>query len=156
MKTTSSFFRFFLGPTLIIGLLAISGCGGGSSSTTTPPPVVAISVSPSSGISISQGATEGFTARVTGTSNTAVTWTVKEGAAGGSITSLGVYTAPNQAGTFHVVATSQADTTKSATAVLTVPSVSVLLNQPAITIDIDEQFPFSASVGGKINKAVTW
>src|SRR6266436_563853 len=49
-----------------------------------------------------------------GASNTAVNWTVREGAAGGSITSMGVYTAPNRSGTFHVIATSQADMTSSA------------------------------------------
>ncbi|MCW3099895.1 MAG: chiB1, partial [Chthonomonadaceae bacterium] len=49
---------------------------------------------------------------VTGTSNTAVTWSVQEGASGGSISSSGVYTPPATAGTFHVVATSVADATQ--------------------------------------------
>jgi hypothetical protein len=43
-----------------------------------------------------------------------------EGNSGGTITSAGLYTAPNTAGTYHVLVTSQADTTKSATAVVTV------------------------------------
>jgi hypothetical protein len=45
---------------------------------------------------------------------------VQEGAAGGSITSAGVYTAPAGAGTYHVVARSAADSTKVATATVTV------------------------------------
>jgi hypothetical protein len=52
--------------------------------------------------------------------NMAVTWTVREGAAGGSITSAGVYTAPQSTGTFHVVATSAADNTNSLAATITV------------------------------------
>jgi hypothetical protein len=52
--------------------------------------------------------------------NAAVTWEVQEGAAGGSITSGGVYTAPDQLGTFHVVATSSADNSQSATATVSV------------------------------------
>ncbi|KAF0221285.1 MAG: hypothetical protein FD174_423 [Geobacteraceae bacterium] len=56
-----------------------------------------------------------FTATVTGTSNSQVTWSVVE-TNGGSITSAGVYTAPATAGTYHVKAASAADTSKSATA----------------------------------------
>jgi hypothetical protein len=49
-----------------------------------------------------------------------VTWSVQEGASGGAITPAGVYTAPNGVGTYHVVATSVADGTKTATATVTV------------------------------------
>ena len=44
-----------------------------------------------------------------------VTWSVQEGAAGGSVDASGRYTAPGTPGTFHVVATSVADASKSAT-----------------------------------------
>ena len=57
-----------------------------------------------------------FVATVGGTSNTAVTWSVAEGASGGTITETGLYTAPGVVGEYHVRVTSQADTTKSATA----------------------------------------
>ena len=53
-----------------------------------------------------------FTATVTSTSNTAVTWSVTE-AGGGSVVT-GTYMAPQTAGTYHVVATSLADATKTA------------------------------------------
>jgi len=56
---------------------------------------------------------------VTGAVNTAVTWRVQE-AGGGSVTNAGLYTAPAVAGTFHVLATSQADPTKTGTATVTV------------------------------------
>ena len=58
--------------------------------------------------------TDQFTATVTGALDTVVTWSVKEGATGGSITTAGLYTAPAKAGTYHVVATSKADTLVSA------------------------------------------
>jgi hypothetical protein len=52
------------------------------------------------------------------------TWAIQEGDAGGSLSPSGaaavVYTAPPQTGTYHVIATSNADTTRSATATLTV------------------------------------
>jgi len=50
------------------------------------------------------GATVQFTAFLSGAPAT-VTWSVQEGAAGGSITAAGLYTASATAGTFHVVAT---------------------------------------------------
>ncbi|MBZ4415045.1 glycosyl hydrolase family 18 protein [Myxococcus sp. RHSTA-1-4] len=82
-------------------------------------PTVSITVSPTSA-SLAPGATRTFTASVTGSTHTAVTWSVQQGPAGGTITSGGVYTAPQTAGTYQVIATSQADTTKKATATVTV------------------------------------
>ncbi|MFY3746375.1 hypothetical protein ACOQFB_20875 [Anaeromyxobacter sp. Red801] len=88
-------------------------------SAPTPPAPVAVTVSPASG-AVDACRTLTFTATVTGAANGAVTWSVQEGAAGGSITSGGVYTAPDAAGTYHVVATSQASGTASAVAAVTV------------------------------------
>lgn len=79
---------------------------------------VMVSINPASA-TLKAGATQTFTATVTGHSNTAVTWKV-EGANSGSITSNGVYTAPATAGTYRVVATSVGDTKRSATANVTV------------------------------------
>lgn len=102
----------------LILCLGIEGCGGGNASS--PPPIVLIAVSPSA-VTVFSNGTQSFTATVTRTNNTTVTWSVQEGAAGGSITSAGAYTAPQATGTYHVVATSQADNTKSAVATVTVP-----------------------------------
>lgn len=60
-----------------------------------------------------------FTAGVTGPANHAVTWSVQE-AAGGSIATNGTYTAPSDAGTYHIVATSVAQPTRSGSATVTV------------------------------------
>jgi len=56
--------------------------------------------------------TQQFTATVTGTANTSVTWHVEQGDRGGTITADGLYTAPSTAGTYNVVATSVADPNK--------------------------------------------
>ena len=89
---------------------------------TDPIPLVAVSLSPSSA-SVIAGATSQLTATVTGAANTAVTWSVQEGNTGGTVSSAGLYTAANVAGTYHVVATSTADNSKSATATVTVTTL---------------------------------
>jgi hypothetical protein len=84
-----------------------------------PAPAVAVLVSPATA-SVLTGGTVQLTATVTGSTNTAVTWKVQEGTTGGAVSSNGVYTAPSTAGSYHVVATSAADATKSATSTITV------------------------------------
>ena len=83
--------------------------------------VPAVSITPSSStLNVRTNAT--FAATVLGPTNTAVTYSVQEGSSGGTISSGGVYTAPNARGTYHVVATSVADTSRKATATVTVTS----------------------------------
>lgn len=69
---------------------------------------------------VSPGATRLFT---TNAAATAVSWSVQEGAAGGTVTSAGLYTAPSQPGTYHVVVTSNTDPAKNASAVVTVSAL---------------------------------
>jgi hypothetical protein len=75
-------------------------------------------------------------ATVTGATDTSVTWSVQEGAAGGTITSAGVYTAPTSEGTYHAVATSRADPARSAVATLTVRDevLSVAVTPSTVTV----------------------
>ena len=87
----------------------VSGAAPASTSPTTSPNQVSLTVSPSSA-NLQTGASQQFTATVTGTSNTAVTWK----ATGGSINASGLYTAPQSPGTYTVTATSVTDTSKSA------------------------------------------
>jgi hypothetical protein len=61
-----------------------------------------------------------FTATVTGSANTAVTFSVVEGATGGTVNAAGHYHASATLGTYKVRATSVADPTKFADAVITV------------------------------------
>lgn len=93
----------------------------GATSNPTPPatPTIAVSVSPSSA-SVNPGSTQPFAAYVSGSSNTAVTWSLSP--ATGTISSTGVYTAPaslSSQTTVTVTATSQADSSKSASATIT-------------------------------------
>ena len=72
--------------------------------TVTAAPPVAVSVAPAA-VSLDACGTSTFTARASGTTGGSATWSVREGAAGGSITPSGAYTAPSTPGTYHVVAT---------------------------------------------------
>jgi len=83
--------------------------------TVTATPTVAVTVSPNPG-AVPVGGSMLFTAAVTGAADDSVTWSVQETAGCGSITQGGTYVPPATPATCHVVATSQADPTKSAVA----------------------------------------
>lgn len=90
------------------------------------------SVSPASAV-LGPGSIQQFVATLNGKITNA-TWQIEEGSTGGSITSSGAYTVPDHIGTFHVVATFTEDSSKSATATVTVvPSGSTAaatMNRP--------------------------
>jgi hypothetical protein len=146
---------------LALATLILAGCGS-KSSPAVPPPAIQVALSPTSP-SVPVNGTTGFTATVTGTSNTAVTWFV-DGVAGGNATagtinSIGLYTAPAQAGGHKVTATSAADTTKSATAQVTVtpPAITVTINPDSVSLIAGGTQQFSAAVGPPTaNPNVTW
>ncbi len=69
-------------------------------------------------VTLTLGDKKTFSASFSG--NPPITWTVAEGAAGGTIDTAGNYTAPNTPGTFHVVATNTNDPTQTASATVTV------------------------------------
>src|SRR6266702_8503934 len=104
-------FLSFVAPCVLSFVLA--GCAG---STSSPPAQISITILPTSA-SVAVGQTQQFTASVSGTSNTGVTWAVN-GTIGGSstvgmISSNGLYTAPNSPPnptTVTVTATSTANT----------------------------------------------
>ncbi|RPH67202.1 MAG: hypothetical protein EHM78_22015 [Myxococcaceae bacterium] len=135
-----------------------------SATVTVTAPVINVSVSPAS-TSVQAGGTANFSATVTGTvsgQSTAVTWSVQEGAAGGSIDSSGRYTAPGSAGTFHVVATSVADPSRSDSATVTVtapPVIAVSVSPASTSVGPGGTVTFSATVTGTVSgqsTAVTW
>lgn len=82
---------------------------------------VSVSVSPP-GATVASAATQQFTATVTNSSNTSVTWKTSAG----SVSSAGLYTAPTVTSTTTatVTATSVADSTKAATATVTITASS--------------------------------
>jgi hypothetical protein len=77
---------------------------------------------------VSLGRSAVFSANVVGSSDMSVTWSVQEGASGGTVDSTGLYTAPMTAGTYHVIATSQAlkDSGSATVVVSSVGSCSAL------------------------------
>jgi hypothetical protein len=102
--------------------MTVTGNGKSATCDATLKVNVTVSVSPTS-VTLNTGATQQFTATVTGTSDTRVTWSVPGGAANGTIDASGLYTAPATApnpATVSVVATSVADSTKSASASVTI------------------------------------
>jgi parallel beta helix pectate lyase-like protein len=108
-------------------LIGLGGCGG-SNSSTPPPQSVTVMVSSSSS-SVLLGNKQQLTATVTGTSNTAVTWSVNGVPGGnstaGTISSAGLYTAPQDLpnpATVTIQATSQANSSANGSLVLTVTS----------------------------------
>src|ERR1700682_2196910 len=135
-------------------VLALAGCGSGSVSKT---PAITITVSPASA-SVAVNNKQQLTAIVSGTSNTAVIWSVAGGASNGTISSAGLYTAPAAApnpAQVTVTATSQADSSKSASATVTVTTAvspgSISVSPSAATVRNFSTQQFTASVNG-----VTW
>src|SRR5271156_532207 len=147
---------------VIAVVIGVWGCGGGSTSSappTLPPPppasLISVTVTPNS-ITLSPGTTQSFTAAVTGTTNTAVTWSVQE-SVGGTIDSTGLYTAPqNSSGTFHVVATSQANSASMGIAAVTVQLPQLTISPAAVTLPPNGTQTFTASAVGFANNSVTW
>jgi hypothetical protein len=122
----------------VLPALLLIGCGGGS----PPPPAIAISVSPTS-VTLKPGASQIFNATVTNTQDTSVTWKVNNTVGGnatiGTISTLGVYVAPASEPsppTVNVTAVSQADTTKTATALVTIAIPAGTANQAAQSLPI--------------------
>jgi len=134
--------------------LFFGGCGGGGSSA---PPPIQVTVTPATA-NVALGGQQQFNATVTGASNQAVTWAVVGGAANGSISATGLYTAPatvpNPA-QVTVTATSQVGVA-SGSATVTVTGPTVTVTPPTANVAIGGQQQFSASVSGTSNQNVTW
>lgn len=106
-----------------------------------------------------QNQTEQFSANVTNTGNTAVTWSISP-AGVGSINSSGLYTAPftiSSQQTVTVTAKSQADGTTQGSATITLyPPIVVSVSPATATLYANQTEQFSASVTNTGNTAVTW
>jgi hypothetical protein len=140
--------------------LPLTSCGGGG---TPPPPPITVMVTPGSA-TVSPGATKQFTATVTGTTNTAVTWQVNGMPGGnstvGTINANGLYTAPSaipNPATVTVTAISSADMADSGSAMVTVAQqVAVTVTPNPINVAIFTSQQFTATVNGIPSTAVTW
>jgi hypothetical protein len=130
----------------------MTACGGGSSNSGgNGGGGVNISISPNSTVSVGVTLAQQFTASVSGTSNTAVNWTVAgsgcSAAACGTVNSSGLYTAPpavpNPA-TVTVTATSAADSTKSASVNVKIIDISVTVSPTTATVALNGTQQFNA------------
>ena len=132
---------------VLLGLLV--ACGSSSA------PAVGVSVSPSASTLFPNDAADSwppqtatFNATVTNTTNTAVTWSVSPSTAG-TITSGGVYTAPTIVaglpGSATITATSAADTSKSASATVTITPSTVPGMYPITVTATEGTVPHTSS-----------
>jgi len=153
-------------PALIL-VAFFMGCGGvaGSGPSQPPPSGITVTLAPPSA-SVLLGTTQGFTATVRNTSNTAVTWNVNGIPGGnstvGTIDASGQYAAPANLPAPAVVmveATSAADGSKSATSRVTITSdISVSVSPGSMPVELGASKPFTATVNsaGNPDRAVTW
>lgn len=130
-----------------------------ASATVNLSPTISVQVSPAA-ISLTSGQTAQFTANVGGTTTTGVVWSLNPPV--GSISPTGLYTAPGTLSgpaSVTVTATSAADASKSASAVISLApaaGITVALNPPSVTMASTSSIQFSVSVSGTSNTAVTW
>jgi len=147
--------------TVIATSLADASVTGSAAISINTPIVVKITPTTAQ---LKTGAQQQFSASVTGSTDTAVTWSVSgagcTGAACGTITSSGLYTAPGAVpnpAEVNVVATSQADPTKSASATVVVQSaVAITISPTSASVPTAGHQQFTATVTGINNTAVTW
>lgn len=120
---------------------------------------IGITISPQTA-ALYGGQSQQFTAKVTNTYFTNVNWSISPDV--GSIDASGNYTAPpviSAEQTVTVTATSQADTTKSASAVVTLfppETISVSPTTATVNAGSTQPVPFTATVTNALNTAVTW
>jgi hypothetical protein len=162
----------------LVTMLTLSGCVGsigadalgvGTSkavtSSTGTSTDLGITVSPNSA-TVTAGNTQQFVGTVTGSSNTAVTWSIGgsncTGAACGTISTNGLYIPPATVSSPIAVvvnATSVANQTKSASASLTVMAAAAVMlsvSPTSASVLTASTVPITASVSGASNTAVTW
>ncbi|HXR97043.1 MAG TPA: hypothetical protein VN709_04285, partial [Terriglobales bacterium] len=143
--------------------VSVANANSQASASITLTPAVAIALTPATA-TVSAGGTVQYTAVVSNTSNTGVTWAVNNTTGGsaalGTISASGLYTAP---ATFPglsqltITATSVADTAISANATLTLTQTIAVTVAPATaSVAIGGSQAFTATVTGTTNPAVTW
>ena len=154
--------RWMVAAVVIFMAAMIVACGSSNPTIATPSTGgVTVTITPTTA-SLQTGKTQQFTATVTGSSNVSVTWKVNDVVGGnstlGTVSSAGLYTAPAAApspNTVSVTAVSAADTTKSATASVTV-NAPISVSPNSVTVAATQTQQFTALVTFSTNTAVTW
>lgn len=155
LQPRTSLFIWPLALACALLMILTPACGGGSSRTISrelPPVVVTIAPATATGMA---GTGIGLTATVSNASDQTVSWSIQEGASAGSIVA-GMFT-PAAAGTFHIVATSLADPTKSAMATITVmaPAPTFTTTAPAAA-DEGQPYSYTIAVNDPAKSALTF
>ncbi|MBV8673791.1 MAG: hypothetical protein JOZ33_10185 [Acidobacteriaceae bacterium] len=135
----------------------------GSTTVTIISNSVSVGVTPTSA-SVGVGGQQQFKATVTGSNNTAVTWTLSgtgcTGSLCGTISASGLYTAPPSAPNppfVTVTATSVADPTKSASASVQVTQqIGISISPTSAQVVEGQTKQFTATVTGTSNTGVNW
>src|SRR2546426_719116 len=138
-------------------VMLLAACGGGGNPVIAGP-AISVSVAPSGVSLIPAGSTNAFTATVSNDSgNKGVTWSVSCASgqcgtisptatpSGTSTTYTAPATAPASDLSVTVRATSAADTSKSDSATVTVPAITVSIDPTSVTVQAGGTVPFSAS-----------
>lgn len=150
----------WIGMLAVLGLM-VAGCGSGVSSSTAG---TQVAINPTVA-TVAIGASQSFVAQVSTTSsNNSVNWQVNSVTGGnatvGTITTAGVYTAPNivpTPNTVTVTAVSQADATATASATVTIDSgIRISINPTSVIMGTGETFGFLGIVTGSSNTQVKW
>src|SRR5713226_7706172 len=141
------------------------GCAPGTVSSPPPPLLIGVTMMPASA-SVVLGNQATFTATVTNTTDTSVSWSVNSIPGGnvslGTITFAGVYTAPADLpspATVQITATSHADPTKSGTGNLTITSditLSLTPNPASVELGATQAFQATVTSSGHPDTAVRW
>ena len=146
---------------VLICALPLVGCVGvpkSTSSGSTQSNAVTVRLNETS-VTLQPNGQQQFVATVSGTTNTAVNWTVDSMPGGnstvGKVSSTGLYIAPSSSGTHTVTATSAANPQKSASATVTV-KVSISVAPATVGLITGTAQQFTASVQGQTNASVTW
>lgn len=133
-------------------LVGLHGCAGGGATLTgyliTPNPAVVVI-----------GRTLQLTAIPVGTKIDQVAWSVVGGAANGTVSASGLYTAPGTPGTYTVKVASKSNSSVSGTiAVDVTPGVAVTVTgpMPMPRVLTNSSVNLTANVTGDANTAVTW
>jgi len=131
-----------------------AACGNSSAPPGAPPAGGQVVISPAS-VSLPTGGTAQFSAAIAGIQSSEVSWSVREGAAGGSVDG-GRYTAPSTEGVYHLVATSWADPAQTAKAAISVSRVELSIAPISARIEPGDTVQFSALASRAADTAVIW
>lgn len=130
-------------------LCCLFGCGGGGGGGSS----ASIQISPGHP-TVPLSGVQKFSAAVSGLSSSAVTWSVQE-QEGGLILADGTYTAPINAGTYHVIATSVSNPSITASTTVTVP-VGIDIDPPALTLTLGDFKSFLGTPHGTHVNGINW